>query len=333
MQAVGCGGETQSLLNADQPDLLSSLRILDIDWLWHRYLQECCGDPAGLLERCASGELELDVLVVEGAVSTGSQAGLVDRSLERPLGEWIERLAAVAGYAVAVGTCASFGGVLASGRNPSGVTGLQFDGARPGGLLGAAYRSQHGLPVINVPGCPAHPDWMVGTLFALISDGLALRDLDRYHRPRVFYSKLAHHGCPRNEYYEFGSSAEEFSQQGCLFENLGCKGTQCESDCNERLWMGRTGSCPRGGFPCLSCTSPHFPDGFAPFFETQKIGDIPTSLPLDVPKAWYVGINGLSKLACPERLRRNAVSFKRVGPGAGGQSSEEGDERAPDDLL
>jgi hypothetical protein len=47
-----------------------------------------------------------------------------------------------------------------------------------------------------------------------------------------------------------------------------------------------------------------------PFFETAKIGGIPTSLPLDVPKAWYVGISGLSKLACPERLRRNAVSFK-----------------------
>jgi hypothetical protein len=64
----------------------------------------------------------------------------------------------------------------------------------------------------------------------------------------------------------------------------------------------------------LSCTSPLFPDRFVPFFETAKIGGIPTSLPLDVPKAWYVGISGLSKLACPERLQRNAVSFKPVRP-------------------
>jgi Ni,Fe-hydrogenase I small subunit len=179
-------------------------------------------------------------------------------------------------------------------------------------LLGADYRARAGLPAVNVPGCPAHPDWIIGTLWALRANRLDEADLDRFNRPRAFYGKLAHHACPRNEYYEFKASATAYSQQGCLFENLGCKGTLCESDCNERLWLARTGSCTRGGFPCLSCTSPVFPDGFVPFFETAKIGGIPTSLPLDVPKAWYVGISGLSKLACPERLRRNAVSFKPV---------------------
>jgi ferredoxin hydrogenase small subunit len=42
------------------------------------------------------------------------------------------------------------------------------------------------------------------------------------------------------------------------------------------------------------------------------VGDIPTTLPLDVPKAWYVGISGLSKMACPVRLKRNAISHRRV---------------------
>ena len=154
--------------------------------------------------------------------------------------------------------------------------------------------------------------WMTGTLAALAAGMLTSRDLDRFQRPRGPYGKLAHHACPRNEYYEFKASAEAYSQQGCLFENLGCKATQCESDCNERLWLARTGSCTRGGFPCLSCTSPMFPDGFHPFFRTEKVGDIPTALPRDVPKAWYVGISGLAKLACPRRLRVNAVSFKPV---------------------
>jgi Ni,Fe-hydrogenase I small subunit len=196
-----------------------------------------------------------------------------------------------------------------------GATGLQYHRSEKGGLLGADYRGRAGLPVVNVPGCPALPDCIIGTLWALRGNRLAQADLDRFDRPRVFYGKLAHHACPRNEYYEFKASATAYSQQGCLFENLGCKGTLCESDCNERLWLARTGSCTRGGFPCLSCTSPAFPDGFVPFFETAKISGIPTSLPLDVPKAWYVGISGLSKLACPERLRRNAVSFRPVWPG------------------
>jgi len=274
------------------------------------------------MEECASGKIHVELLVVEGAVHrTVPQSAAW--AMGKPLTEWVRAIARSADYSVAVGTCASFGGVMACGRNPMGATGLQFYRDQKGGLLGADYRSGSGLPVVNVPGCPAHPDWIIGVLWALRANRLGEADLDGFNRPRSFYGKLAHHACPRNEYYEFKASAVAYSQQGCLFENLGCKGTLCESDCNERLWLARTGSCTRGGFPCLSCTSPLFPDGFLPFFETAKIGGIPTSLPLDVPKAWYVGISGLSKLACPERLRRNAVSFK---PSlAGKESSGSGD--------
>jgi len=267
-----------------------------------------------VLDDCVEGKVHVDLLVVEGATYLAVPQSASWTS-QRPLTEWIRTIARLADYTVAAGTCASFGGIMACGRNPMGATGLQYYREEKGGLLGADYRSCAGLPIVNVPGCPAHPDWIIGTLWALRAHRLTQADLDRFNRPRAFYGKLAHHACPRNEYYEFKASAMAYSQQGCLFENLGCKGTLCESDCNERLWLARTGSCTRGGFPCLSCTSPVFPDRFAPFFETAKISDIPTSLPLDVPKAWYVGISGLSKLACPERLRRNAVSFKPVWPG------------------
>jgi len=312
IQAVCCGGETVSLLNSDHPNLQAAMRTLDVTVLWHRYLYDHGrGKMEQVLDECAAGKLHVDLLVVEGAMYSRAPQAATWAS-GGPYTDWVRAICSMADYAVAVGTCASFGGIMATGRNPMGATGLQYCRSEPGGLLGADYRSRAGLPVVNVPGCPAHPDWIIGTLWALRSGRLREADLDRFNRPRVYYGKLAHHACPRNEYYEFKASATAYSQQGCLFENLGCKGTLCESDCNERLWLTRTGSCTRGGFPCLSCTSPEFPDGFAPFFETAKLGDIPTSLPLDVPKAWYVGISGLSKLACPERLRRNAVSFKPV---------------------
>jgi len=360
LQASGCGGETVSLLGADQPDLLTFFETLDVHLIWHSAFSTIQGDAAlDLFEHYETGKEALDVFVVEGAVCTAdrlrpagvagssssagvagssssagvagssssagvagssSSAGVagssssaeVDRHVKH-IGRRVRDLAARARYTVAVGTCASFGGVVACRANPFAMMGLQFLRDRPGGVLGADYRSGAGLPVINIPGCPAHPDWMMGTFTALAEDRISEDDLDDYHRPKGPYGKLAHHACPRNEYYEFKASAEEYSQQGCLFENLGCKATQCESDCNERLWLSRTGSCTRGGFPCLSCTSPVFPDGFRPFFRTEKIGDIPTTLPRDVPKAWYVGISGLAKLACPLRLRVNAVSFKPVG--------------------
>ena len=256
---------------------------------------------------------KLDILVVEGAIYTGpDRSGKYDLFCGIPFKQWISDLAKVSRYILAVGTCSSFGGIPAAGENSLQATGLQFLKERKGGLLGKNYRSPGGLPVVNVPGCPAHPDWIIESLLALAREEMKIDDLDEFQRPRIFYGKLAHHACPRNEYYEFKASAQTYSQQGCLFENLGCKGTQCESDCNERLWLVRTGSCTRGGFPCISCTSPRFPDGFLPFFETLKIGNIPTTLPLDVPKAWYVGISGLAKLACPQRLLTNATSFKPV---------------------
>ena len=314
IQAMCCGGETVSLLNADQPDILTFLRTNGIRLLWHPSLSNTSVREAReIFERCADGSLPLDILAVEGAVDGQrlSAPGLFADERKR-LSEWIKELAARARYTLAIGTCASYGGAVTCGRNAVQGMGLQFFRTEQGGLLGKEYRSASGLPVVNVAGCPAHPDWMTGSFASLLEGRIGVGDLDAYNRPRMFYSKLAHHACPRNEYYEFKASALEYSQQGCLFENLGCKGTQCESDCNDRLWLRRTGSCPRGGFPCLSCTSPKFPDGFVPFFVTAKIGDIPTTLPLDVPKAWYVGMSGLAKLACPKRLRVNAVSFKPV---------------------
>lgn len=314
LQASCCGGETVSLLNAEQPDLLTTFDLLGVDLVWHPSFSRIQGDAAHeLLRQCESGEKKLDILVVEGAVPASEAVRPSAFGPQAPgIADQIRNLAQTARYVMAAGTCASFGGVMCTGDNAMEATGLQYLREQLGGLLGADFRSAAGMPVVNVPGCPAHPDWITGTLTELGSESLKPADLDSYGRPKMFYSKLAHHGCPRNEYYEFKASAVEYSQQGCLFENLGCKGTQCDSDCNERLWLDRTGSCTRGGFPCLSCTSPKWPDGFVPFFETQKIGDIPTTLPLDVPKAWYVGISGLAKLACPKRLSDNAVTFKPV---------------------
>lgn len=314
LQGGSCSGDTISFLNAEQPDILTAFRMLNINLLWHPSLSlEMGEDVIKILEDLIQEKKRLDVLVIEGAIHLGpNESGRYFVFHERPFKDWVFDLSKVCRYMVALGTCASFGGVSSAGPNPTDVRGLQFLGAQKGGVVGADYTSRAKFPVINLPGCPTHPDWLTGALTALISGTLKQDGLDAYHRPKLFYSGLAHHGCPRNEYYEFKASAEEFSQQGCMFENLGCKGTVCSSDCNERLWLGRTGSCPRGGFPCIACTSPDFPEGQKPYFGTVKIADIPVTLPRDVPKAWYIGISGLAKAATPERLKKNATSFKKI---------------------
>ena len=122
--------------------------------------------------------------------------------------------------------------------------------------------------MINVAGCPPHPDWIIDTLAALAHGASMPQKLDDLERPRFYADQLVHHGCPRNEYYEFKASAEKPSDQGCLMENLGCKGTQAHADCNPRPWNGE-GSCLRGGFACIGCTDPGFEDPGHPFDDAQ----------------------------------------------------------------
>ncbi|PIV72234.1 MAG: HupU protein, partial [Rhodocyclales bacterium CG17_big_fil_post_rev_8_21_14_2_50_68_7] len=142
---------------------------------------------------------------------------------------------------------------------------------------------------------------------ALAAGELREEDLDALGRPRLYADQLVHHGCARNEYYEFKASAEKPSDLGCLMENLGCKGTQAHADCNLRPWNGE-GSCTRGGYACVSCTEPGFEEPGHPFARTPKIAGIPIGLPTDMPKAWFVALAALSKSATPRRVRENATA-------------------------
>jgi Ni,Fe-hydrogenase I small subunit len=151
------------------------------------------------------------------------------------------------------------------------------------------------------------------TLMALAEEGIREQDLDPYRRPRAFADHLVHHGCPRNEFYEYKASARAHSDLGCLMEHLGCLGTQAHGDCNTRPWNGM-GSCTRGGYACIDCTAPEFEEPGHAFADTPTIAGIPIGLPADMPKAWFVALASLSKAATPERLRRNAVSDHCVVP-------------------
>jgi uptake hydrogenase small subunit len=317
LQSGGCGGCTMSLLCAEGPDLITTFDSAGIRMLWHPGLSEETGSEAlAVFERVRSGELRLDALCVEGSLLRGPNGTgrfHVLAGTGRPTIEWVRELSALAEHVVAVGTCAAYGGVTAAGNNPADACGLQYDGRREGGALGAQFRSRSGLPVIHVAGCPTHPNWVTETLMLLAAGLLGAQDLDAYRRPRFYADHLVHHGCPRNEYYEFKASAEKLSDLGCMMEHLGCLGTQAHADCNTRSWNGE-GSCTRGGYACINCTAPEFEEPGHAFLDTPKVAGIPVGLPTDMPKAWFIALSSLAKAATPERLRRNAVSDHLVVP-------------------
>ena len=317
LQSGGCGGCSMSLLCADTCDLPDALRHRRLNLLWHPSLSLASGrDVVSLLDALVAGQQRLDVLCVEGALLRGPHGSgrfhmLAGTGL--PMIEWVRRLARVARQVVAVGSCAAWGGISAGGGNPTEACGLQYEDDHPGGLLGEAFRSPgcadspQSWPVINIAGCPTHPGWVLDTLSALAFGQLRPADLDALGRPRFYADQLVHHGCNRNEYYEFKASAEQPSDQGCLMEHLGCKGTQAHADCNIRAWNGE-GSCTRGGYACISCTEPGFQSPGHAFHRTPKMAGIPMGLPTDMPKAWFVALASLSKSATPKRVKNNATA-------------------------
>ena len=319
LQSGGCGGCSLSLLGAEAPDLLTSLEAAGIELLWHPALSEATGaDLVAILEAVAAGETALDILVLEGAVMRGPGGTGRFHMLAgtgRSMMWWLERLAGKARHVVAVGSCAAYGGISAAGGNAAEACGLQYEGGERGGLLGEDFRAAGGLQVVNVAGCPTHPNWVTETLAQLALGGFGDTDVDDLGRPRDYADHLVHHGCPRNEFYEYKASAEKPSDGGCLMEHLGCLGTQAHADCNTRLWNGE-GSCLRGGYACINCTAPGFEEPGHPFLRTPKVAGIPVGLPTDMPKAWFVALASLSKAATPPRLRANAVAdHVRVAPG------------------
>lgn len=288
-----------SMLNVDSPELPERLRELRVNLLWHPSISTLgAGAHQQLLEQLTSGEQALDVLCVEGAIVRGpGGTGLFDTLRGRPKKDVVAALARRARFVVAVGTCASYGGM--GGAAEIEACGLQFRRRVRGGLLGERFVSGSGLPVVNVPGCPAHPTVVAETLAALVQ-GVPLA-LDALQTPAEWYGLTVHQGCTRNEYHEYRVEEVDFGERGCLFFHKGCRGPLAPGACNKLLWNRRS-SKTRAGVPCFGCTEPDFPRRH-PFFETANVEGLPLDLPDGISRAHYLAYKGMAAAAAPDRLR------------------------------
>lgn len=287
-----------SLLNLESPNFIDLLTVLDIEVLWHPSLSNInASQHLRLVQAMLSDKQPLDILCIEGAVIRGpGGTGMYDTFDGNPKKDLIAELAKRAKFVIAVGTCASFGGITAAGAVEA--TGLQFHKEKSGGFLGAGFTSRSGLPVLNLSGCPCHCDVVAGTLSALLS-GVNLR-LNEYNSPLNWYGLLVHQGCVRNEYHEYRVEERDFGEKGCLFFHMGCCGPLTYGPCNKVLWNRRS-SRTYVGVPCSGCTRPDFPSPY-PFFRTRNIAGIPLELPRGVDRAHYLAYKGMAAAAAPKRL-------------------------------
>jgi uptake hydrogenase small subunit len=305
LQCGACGGDTMSLLAMEAPDMVELFKEQKLQMLWHpSFSSESGQEQDKIIDSLRSGRRPLDILLVEGFIAKGPNGtGMFDTYKGEPKSSLVKDLAHQAAVTVAVGTCASFGGIGNSGETDA--CGLQFTKNEPGGLLGENFRSQRDRPVINLPGCPVHPAILKDVL-CIIGDG-GMPTLNENQCPEDWYSMLIHQGCTRNEYHEYRVEEEDFGGRGCMFFHLGCRGPMTYGPCNKTLWNQRN-SKTNAGVPCFGCTQPDFPRDHA-FFHTPNIVNVPLELPKGVSRAHYLAYKGMAAAAAPERLtkRKNRV--------------------------
>lgn len=256
LEATGCSGNIISFLNVAGPDFDQILKQM-VNLRFDNSLMQKQGE--------AASEVLMDtlnddfILVVEGAVATREPA--IFNVLLRWQGRVLSALETVrlvgerATHVLAVGTCASYGGISTAHPNP------------------AVCRSVPDVlerEVIRLPGCPCHPDWLAGTLAYLILYGKP--ELDADNRPLLFYGITIHDRCPRRSFFDRGIFAKKLGEETCMFQ-LGCRGPVTKADCPVRQWNDYVNWPIGADTPCIGCAHPTFPDGMEPFINYRKGGE------------------------------------------------------------
>lgn len=276
LHGSGCQGDSISFLNllADFPPV-GPLTVGDVlldhaNLAYHTVLMAAAG-PAAVDAARQAREQGGYVLVLEGGVPTAfdGRACLVwsDERGAVTYRQAIEDLAPHARFVLSVGTCACYGGVVASGPDP-------FEGNPTDVVSATSFVRQLSpdTPVMNIPGCPAHPAWIAWAIVQLILGNAPV--LDGYLRPvELFGNKDAdvhamniHENCPRNPSRPGSPGlASRFGQDFYCLESLGCRGPGTYADCPSRKWnsgeQGPANWCVDSNGMCIGCVEPDFPGG------------------------------------------------------------------------
>jgi hydrogenase small subunit len=270
-----CTGCSISFLNrisdkTGEPATVVDVLADTINLIYHPTIMGAAGETAAASLRQIK-ENGPFILVLEGAIPTAFEGhACVVYSLDHQevtFQQAVQELAARAAKIICVGTCASFGGIPASGVNPTQAMGI---------------RQYTGRPTINISGCPANPDWVIWTIVQLLTNKPITLDADG--RPTALYSTshqgtaeaaLIHPKCPRNLSIAGNKEAQSFGESGHCLINLGCRGPFTKARC-EASWNGIGGRAwpqPHPGHwcigvnaPCHGCVEKDFP-GKQSFYE------------------------------------------------------------------
>lgn len=239
-----CAGCTEAFLRASRPTAAEIvLDILSVDY--HETIMAASGH---LAEEAKAQTIETGgyLLIVEGSIPT-AENGIYCCIGGRTALDILEEAASNALAVIAVGSCATFGGVPKAAPNPTGavsVMDLVTD-----------------KPVLNLSGCPYNPVNLTATVVHFLTFG-DLPRMDELHRPLFAHGARIHDNCERRGHFDAGEFVKQWGDEGhrlgwCLYE-MGCKGPITFHNC-PAVRYNDGASWPIGsGHGCIGCSEPDF---------------------------------------------------------------------------
>lgn len=257
----GCTGDSEAFLRSNQPTAAELiLDYLSIDY--HETIMAAAGHQAEAAKHDTMEKYKGKyIAVVEGSIPTGADGAYCTIAGRSAL-DIARDVCGNAAATIAVGSCASFGGIPAAAPNPTGA--ISVSAAVPGATI------------MNLPGCPLNADNLTAAIVHFLTFG-RLPATDGLGRPKFAYGKRIHDNCERRSHFDAGQYAESFGDAGhrqgwCLYK-LGCKGPATFHNCPTIRYNEGTSWPIQAGHGCLGCSEPQFWDSMTPFY--RRLPEVP----------------------------------------------------------
>lgn len=243
IEGASCTGCTESFAQVETPDPATVV----LEMISLNYSETLSAAAGHSMEEAKAQTIVAGnyILIYEGAVLEGWN-GQALRVADMPGTEHLVEAAANANAVVALGSCAVNGGWMGANPNSAGALGVE------------QYLKKVGInvPVVNVPGCPANPEWLMAVLVDVVMMG-KLPELNSMNKPAAIFDQTIHDNCERRGHFENGEFVYEFGSEEeakgyCLYP-VGCRGPQTKSNCGVTLWNNRRSWCVQAGAPCIGC--------------------------------------------------------------------------------
>src|SRR5688572_9823599 len=277
-----CAGNSESFLRSSKPTAAEVvLDLLSLDY--HETLMAAAGHQAEAALHATTQNMRGGyIAIVEGSIPTGADGAYCTIGGRSAL-DIAREVCGGAAATIAVGTCATFGGLPAAAPNPTGALGV-----------GDAVPGVKNL--INLSACPANGENLTALLVYFLTYG-KWPALDRLRRPLFAYGKTIHDNCERRAHFDAGQYVEMWGDEGhragyCLYK-MGCKGPVAYQNCPNVKWNQGTSWPVACGHGCIGCSEPDFWDKMTPFY--SHLAGIPGyDAAADIDKIGMLAVAGVA---------------------------------------